>query len=292
MTTTELFAAMAQLSGLLFVVTSMLAMGMSLTMAGILQPLKNTRLVILALLANFVLVPLLAYLITLLIPLEQSLGIGLIVLATAAGAPFLPKLVQGAKGDVAFAVGLMVLLMVVTIIYVPIVLPLLLPGVSINPWDIAQSLIVLMLIPLAIGLLVRSHALESAGNWQPVMNKISGLAILVLLVVGLGLNVSNILSLIGTGGILALLLFIVGSLLIGMVLGGREANVRSVMGLGTAQRNVSAAIVVAAQNFSDTDALILVLVAAILLLLILLPTAKRLGARSTAAAPLEPTANA
>jgi BASS family bile acid:Na+ symporter len=87
MTTSEFFQAIAGLSGLLFVVASMLAMGMSLTIPMILQPLKNARLVILALLANFVLVPLLAYVITLVIPLEQSLQIGLIVLATAAGAP-------------------------------------------------------------------------------------------------------------------------------------------------------------------------------------------------------------
>jgi predicted Na+-dependent transporter len=283
MTLSEFLTALGQVSGLLFIISSMLAMGMSLTMAQILQPLRNARLVILALLANFVLVPLLAYVISLVIPLEQSLQIGLIVLATAAGAPFLPKLVQGAKGDVAFGVGLMVLLMVVTIAYIPIVLPLLLPGVEVNPWDIAQSLIVLMLIPLAIGLLIKSHSPDSADHWQPVMNKISGLAILILLVVGLGLNVSNILNLIGTGGILALLLFIVGSLVIGFVLGGRDPGVRSVMGLGTAQRNISAAIVVAVQNFAGTNTLSFVLVAAVLLLLILLPTARRLGARGQAA---------
>ena len=77
--------------------------------AAIIAPLKNARLVGLALLANFVLVPALAYLIALIIPLDQSLKIGLIVLSTAAGAPFLPKLVQGAKGNIAFGVGLMVL---------------------------------------------------------------------------------------------------------------------------------------------------------------------------------------
>ena len=148
----------------------------------------------------------------------------------------------------------MVLLMVVTIIYMPIVLPLLLPGVSVNPWDIAKSLIVLMLIPLAIGLLIKSHSPDTAANCQPVMAKISSLAILVLLVVGLGLNISNILDLIGTGGILALLLFIVGSLLIGLLLGGRDAGIRSVMGLGTAQRNVAAALLVErAELFRDED---------------------------------------
>ena len=279
MTAQEFFQNIGSLTGLLFIVTSMLAMGLSLTPAQIVQPLKNVRLVLLALLANFVLVPLLAYVITLIIPLEQSLQIGLIVLATAAGVPFLPKLVQGAKGNIAFGVGLMVLLMVVTIFYLPIVLPLLLPGVEINPWDIAKSLIVLMLIPLAIGLLFKSHSPEDAAHWQPVMNKISGLSILVLLVVGLGLNVSNIISLIGSLGLVALVLFIVGSLLIGMLLGGRDPAIRSVMGLGTAQRNVSAAILVSIQNFSGTNTVSFVLVAAVLLLLILLPTAKRLGAR-------------
>lgn len=284
MTVTEFLQALAGLSGLLFVVSSMLAMGMGLTMAEILQPLKNARLVILALLANFVLVPLLAYAITAVIPLGESLRIGLIVLATAAGAPFLPKLVQGAKGNVAFGVGLMVLLMVVTIAYLPIVLPLLLPGAEVDPWAIAQSLIVSMLIPLAIGLLIRSLWPDTAGHWGPVMNKISSLSILILLVVGLGLNISNILSLIGTGGILALLLFIIGSFAIGFVLGGRDPAVRSVMGLGTAQRNVAAALVVATQNFSEGNTLVFIMVAAIVLLLILLPTAKVLAGRQEAAA--------
>ncbi len=81
MTANELFTMIAQISGLLGIVCSMLAMGLGLTVAQIIQPLKNARLVILALLANFVLVPLLAYVITLVIPLEESLKIGLIVLA-------------------------------------------------------------------------------------------------------------------------------------------------------------------------------------------------------------------
>ena len=85
---------------------------------------------------------------------------------------------------------------------------------------------------------------------------------------------------------MALLLFIVGSLLIGLLLGGRDPQVRSVLGLGTAQRNVSAAILVSAQNFSGTNTLPFVLVAAILVLLILLPAAKRLGARMSTAAPV------
>ena len=284
MTLNDFFSAIAGVSGLLFVVTSMLAMSLSLSAQQMTQPLKNARLVVLALLANFVLVPLLAYAIIKLIPLEQSLQVGVILLGTAAGAPFIPKLVHGAKGNVAYAVGLMFLIMVVTIFYLPVVLPLLLPGVEINPWEIAQSLIVTMLIPLLIGILIKSHSPDVADHYAPVMQKISGLSILILLVVGLGLNISNILSFIGTRGIAAMVLLIVGALVIGILTGGRDPGVRAAMGLSTANRNGAAALLVATQNFSGTDTLPFVLVGVVLMLLVLLPVAKRMGARSEAAA--------
>jgi BASS family bile acid:Na+ symporter len=280
MMTIETFVStIAALSGLLFVVSSMLGMGLSLTTAQIIQPLKNIRLVILALLANFVLVPLLAFGITHLIPMDQSLQIGLIVLSTVAGAPFLVKEVQAAKGDLALAVGLMFLMMVVTIVYVPLVLPLLLPGIEVNPWDIAKSLIVTMLIPIILGLIIRASSPEDAQHWAPLMNKVSTIGLLVMLVTGLGLNISNIISLIGSGGFLALLLFVAGSFAIGFIFGGKNPGGRSVLGLGTAQRNVAAAILVTSLNFSGTMTLPFVLVASIVLPLILIPTARWLGSR-------------
>jgi predicted Na+-dependent transporter len=283
MTLNDFLSAIAGISGLLFVVTSMLAMSLSLSVQQMTQPLKNVRLVILALLANFVLVPLLAFAIIKVIPLDQSLQIGVILLGTAAGAPFIPKLVQGAKGNVAYAVGLMFLIMVVTIFYLPFILPVLLPNVEVNPWDIAKSLIVTMLIPLVIGMLIKSHSPDVADHWAPVMQKVSSLSILILLVVGLGLNISNILGFIGTLGIGAMVLLIVGALAIGLLFGGRDPSIRSAMGLSTANRNGAAALLVATQNFSGTNTLPFVLVGTVLMLLILLPIAKRMGARSEAA---------
>jgi BASS family bile acid:Na+ symporter len=135
---------------LTFVVSSMLAMGAGLTVAQIFEPLRNSRLVALVLFANFVLVPLEAFTLAKLLRLDEPFVVGLLLLSTAAGAPFLPKLVQLAKGNLAFAVGAMVLLMVITVGYLPIVLPVLLPGITVHPWQIARSLIVLMLLPLEL----------------------------------------------------------------------------------------------------------------------------------------------
>ena len=152
----DLLSKAATVAMLSFVVSSMLAMGTGLTVAQIIEPLRNARLLVLALLANFVLMPLIAFALGKVLWLDEPFGIGLLVLGCAAGAPFLPKLAELAKGNLAFAVGAMVLLMVVTVGYLPVVLPLLLAGVSVDPWKIARSLILLMLVPLAVGLALKA----------------------------------------------------------------------------------------------------------------------------------------
>ena len=278
----DVLSTIVALSGLVFVVSSMLAMGLSLTVSAIIAPLRNVRLVVLALAVNFIAVPALAWGIQAVMDLDQDIYIGLLLMATAAGAPFLPKLAQAAKGDAAFSVGMMVLLMVVTVVYIPLVLPLFLPDVSINPWDIAKSLIFLMLFPLAIGLFMKSRWSSTADGLQPHMAQASSVAILLMLAGGVILQFDSIVSLIGTGGLIAIFVFLLASLGLGLLVGGSDPAIRSVMGLGTAQRNLSAALVVAAQNFSDQpNVLVTVIVAGLLGLALLLPLGAEMGKRST-----------
>jgi BASS family bile acid:Na+ symporter len=107
----DLLNKAATIAMLSFVVSSMLAMGTGLTATQIIQPLRNVRLVVLALLANFVLMPAGAVALAKALRLDEPFGVGLLLLGCAAGAPVLPKLAELAKGNLAFAVGLMVLLM-------------------------------------------------------------------------------------------------------------------------------------------------------------------------------------
>ena len=145
---------------LIFVVSSMVAMGLGLTVREIVAPLRNARLLILSLLANFVLMPLVAVGLARVLRLDEPLGVGLLLLGAAAGAPFLPLLAQMAKGNLAFAVGLMVLELVVTVGYLPIALPLMIPGVAVSPVRIAGSLFLVMLLPLGIAMAVRARYVE------------------------------------------------------------------------------------------------------------------------------------
>ena len=197
------------------------ATGLGLTVAQIVQPLKNVRLLVLVLLANFVLVPLLGVGIMRIIPLDDSLKVVLLIVAASVGAPPLVLEAWAAKGNMGVAVAVMVLLMVVTVFYLPVVLPPLLTGVEVDARGIAESLIVGMLIPLIVGLLIKAYMPDTAKNWAPALSKAGLIGVLLLLVIGLGLNLSNVLGLIGTRGFLALLLLIFGGLLIGLAVGGR-----------------------------------------------------------------------
>jgi len=262
---------------LVFVVSSVLAVGLSLTVNEILAPLGRGKLVALALLANFVLMPLAALVIARVLSLDQPLGIALLLLGAAAGAPFLPKLASIAKANLAFSVGLMVLLMVLTVAYMPLVLPLLIRGVSVDPMNIARSLLLLMLLPLAIGLGVKARFERVAQRVQPPINGVSSLSLAFLIVLMLATNIQNVISLIGTRGILASILFLLVGAGVGWLLGGPGLGTKGVLALGTAQRNIAAALVVSGQNFDDPRVLVMLVVVAVVGFLILMPLARGLA---------------
>jgi BASS family bile acid:Na+ symporter len=275
----ELLAKAASIATLVFVISSMLAMGMGLTVSQIIAPLRNARLVILALVANFVLMPLGAFALGKLLRLDQPLGVGLLVLGCAAGAPFLPKLAQLSKGNLPFGVGMMVLLMVITVGYLPLVLPLLLPGVTVDPVKIAQSLVLLMLLPMGIGLIVKRRFEGVAARVKPLLDWLSNIALISLVVLISAANFEHILQVFGTRGILAGLLFIALGFCVGWLLGGPGSDTRRVLSLGTAQRNIAAGFVVGGQSFQDPRVIVMVTVVAIVGLLTLMPLARALAKR-------------
>ena len=276
----EILQKAVPLAMFVFVLSSMLAMGLGLTIAEIIAPLRNVRLVAMSLLANFVLMPLAALGLAKMLRLDEPLGVGLLLLGTAAGAPFLPKLAQIAKGNLAFAVGLMVLLMVITVGYLPLVLPVLLPGVSVNPAKIARSLFLLMLLPLAVALVVKAKLPAAAERAKPRLDKTSSLSLILVILLLVVVNFNSVLSVFGTRGILASILFVAAGYGVGWFLGGPKADTRPVLALGTAQRNIAAALVVGSQSFSDPKVVVMVVVVAIVGLLILMPLSRMLSKKS------------
>jgi BASS family bile acid:Na+ symporter len=76
--------------------------------------------------------------------------------------------------------------------------------------------------------------------------------------------------------------FLAAGLAVGWALGGPKRETRPVLGLGTAQRNIAAALVVANQSFDDPNVVVMVVVVAIVGLLILMPLSRALGRQAEA----------
>lgn len=280
---TDTLQVITQVAMLVFVVGSMAAMGLGLTLARITQPLRDLRLVVVLLLANFVVVPAAAIAAARLLPMDDAAATSVVLIGCVAGAPFLPKLAQLSRSDLALAVGAMVLLMVTTIVYAPIVVPLAVEGATVDPWGIAQSLVLFMLIPLGLGLLVRARAPELADEWMGKAGHASSTGLMLGIGSALLLSWREVLGAIGAWVFAGLLVILVVGLAAGWLGGtGRSRSDRVLFGLATANRNIAAALVIAASIGGDT--VVYTLVGALTIPVVLIVLARRIGAGAATAA--------
>jgi BASS family bile acid:Na+ symporter len=266
----EIIPILDKLAFLGFVVATMLGTGLKLTVQEIWEPLHNIRLVLLSLVANFVLVPLFVYLLLQVVPLSEPVKDGFIIMALASGPPALPKLAQIVKGNLAFSTGLMMLLMLGTVFYIPITLPLVLHGVQVSSWDIAKPLIFLMLTPLAVGLLIKTKSETMTSHLQFIVGKISSAGLLLGLGVRLVVHFNEIIILLKTGTIFVCAVFILFSFSVGYLLGGPGIDTQRVLGVGTAQRNFAAALLIGTSNFEDPNVVSIIMVTSLLMMVIVI----------------------
>jgi len=272
----------------LFAVSSMLAAGLSHTLGQLLEPLRDVPAVLKALVANFVAVPLLAYLLVQLIPLDRPYAIGLMLVACAAGAPLTMKLTQAAGGRVLFAAAFLIVILPVTVVFMPLVVPLLAPGSAADAGAIARPLLLNMILPLVIGLAVKGLVPHWAQRAQPIVGKVANYSLIALIALTIIVNFDAILGVFGKGAILAGLLLLAGAFVTGYLLGGSNRDAQIVLGLGTAQRNYGAAMVVASQTFADPNVLVMVVVVSTVSML-LIPLAGVMRKRTAALAEQDAT---
>jgi len=282
----EVLLDISRLAMLLFLVASMLGVGLSVTVSQVIAPLRSARLVVTALLANFVIVPLAAVAIVKLFRLDEPFAIGLLLLGLAPGAPFLPKLAELAKGDLAFAVALMVLLMAGTIVLLPLALPWLSPGAKVGVWKIGRPLLLLMVLPLIVGFVFKARLGLFTEQLRFALRWISNASLLLVLVLVVVLNLPGVLNVLGTGAIAACVMFTAFAGLAGLLPVGFGIATRKVMVLGTGFRNLAAALVVGEEDFRDPQLIVMLVIAALVGLLVLVPITLAWGKRPITSASL------
>jgi len=234
---------MLKISLVIFMAGNLMEMGLRLDVEDGLRGLRNIKFVAYTLLSGFLVGPALAYLVTLIVPLDEPFAIGLILMGMAPCAPFVPLFVTKAKGDLGYTAAYMLLVAFGTIIFMPFAVPFMIKGLSISAWAIAKPLIIMILIPLLIGGVIRRNSAKLAGKMQPIVKKITMLFTLIVFVLLILIYYQGILSAMGSLAILSQLIFFsiltIGTYLLSF---GLKYEQKIVLSIGNSTRNLGAAI--------------------------------------------------
>jgi bile acid:Na+ symporter, BASS family len=273
----EFFKSIIPYAVPVFVIFTMLNVGLTQKLSVMIGHLKNVPFVLKMLVANFVIAPLLMIFALKLTSFDPALKAGLLVFSLCAGAPFLIKLTQTAEQNVALGAAVMLLLMAATVIYLPVVLPLVLSGATVDAWAIATSLLLQMMLPIAVGMLTVQFLPRVAQRAQPWAGWIGNITLYIVIAATLIGYFPNMIAIFGTGAIFVGLAFVAAAFGVGYLAGAGKDHLEDVGGLGTAQRNTAAGLIIAAQNFTDPNVLVMLTLANMLGIVMLLLIAKALS---------------
>jgi predicted Na+-dependent transporter len=223
MTAQKVFDAIFNASLVVMLLTLITSLGMTFSVTQILQPLRRVWVLAAAIVINIALAPLVAIGITHLLPLHTQTREGLVLATVAAAGPAGLKACQLAKrADMAMAVAFTVVLQLFNIVFAPLWAEAIVTGATVNPWKIVADLALLVLLPLAVGLVLRSRYPKERDEWKASLEKTSNIALYVLIGFGLAANWKAVVSIIGSWVILASVLIIVIYIILGYAAAFRD----------------------------------------------------------------------
>jgi BASS family bile acid:Na+ symporter len=240
-------------------VEMMAAIGLRVPFVDLLNVIKSWRLVGGAVLTNYLGVPAVTVGLLILFDPDPMVAAGFLILAVCPGAPYGPPLTAIAKGNVAVAVGLMVMLAASSAVLAPLLLHFLVPLLSSNKTlevdalKIVGTLLMTQLVPLCLGVAIRQYLPVLADYLQGpagFFSKILNLAVVALILI----TQFDLLMDIRARGLVGMLALLISSWLTGWLLGGSDTDTRKAMTVTTSLRNVGVGLVIASDTFAGTPA--------------------------------------
>ncbi|MBV8081584.1 MAG: bile acid:sodium symporter [Candidatus Eremiobacteraeota bacterium] len=224
--------------------------------ANLIALLKDWWLLARAIIANFIIVPVLGVLLVRAFRLSDDVATGVLLMAIAPGG--LGVIMSGGRkhgGSLDLAVSLALIFGLLSFITIPITAPLVLPaGEAANiPAGRLISILLFQVVPLLLGTFVAYRAPAVAERLARPFTLITYLGMLVILVI-VGPKIwASITTVYGSRGMLTELTLIVLSLITGYLAGGPLREHRRTLSLGTAVRVFALALAISTAQFPGTD---------------------------------------
>ena len=291
MTAQQLFNAIFNAGIFIMVSTLVASLGMGFTVSQVVAPLRRIEVVVVAVVINSLVVPAVAWGIGELFPISTAQVIGIVLCCIAAAGPAGLKGAELAKrADMALAVSLVIVLMLVNLVAAPIWAKAVVTGATVSAATIIKDLLLLVLVPLAVGLFCRARYAEHAPGWKAALEKISNVALYVAIVIGIAINWAEFVSLIGSWTIAASAVMIVVFVALGFLIGVREQSTRLTGAMVTGMRFQPLGFVIIATQLNNngsylTPALVFALVDTIIVFVIGAELGRLSRARTVEVAP-------
>lgn len=224
-----------------FTIANLAGMGLQVLLPELLERARNPRFLALVLAWGWIVGPALGWLITTLLPMAEPFAAVVWITSLAPCAPFLPPVVERARGDLEFAGAFIPMAAVGTVVFMPLLAPLLIEGLTLSPAALARPLVATMLVPLLVGAWLRTYSPAVARRIARPVKLVAAVSTAMTVTLCIVLYAGRMLETAGSFALVAMTLFmaVLGSVAyrFGFGLGQSE---RVVMSLGMGTRNIAA----------------------------------------------------
>jgi bile acid:Na+ symporter, BASS family len=230
--------------------------GLEVNREHLITVLKNVGLLGRALLANFIIVPILGVLLVRLFALPSEIATGFLLMAIAPGVPFVLTNVRKRGGSLGLAVELALFMPLLSVFTVPLTAQLVLARQEVTEVPLEHVLVTLLLfqaLPLLLGIAVAGRAPEAAERLDRIFRIIFLLSVLALVIVLAPQLAHSVATVYGSRGMLAMLCLVLLSMVTGWALGGPARETRRILGIATTLRNIGLAALIATTAFPGTQ---------------------------------------
>ncbi len=194
---TPTFDKIFRLMIILMLFLIMVGMGLTLKVKDFVVLISKPRGIIIGEILQFGIMPLIAVAFGYLMGFHENypyIFVGMVLITTTPGGVTSNLMTHYAKGDVALSVSLTSISTVLSIFFVPLLLNAYcsnIPDVKVPTSTIAQTIIVLVIVPLIIGMLIRHFKEKLALKMVPVFNILGIVALLFLIIAGIMNNLEG-----------------------------------------------------------------------------------------------------
>ncbi len=268
------------------------AVGLRAQWRDVVATMNNPGGLLRAFIAVNVVVPLVAVLMCLLLPIQQDTKIGIVIMAVSPMAPFVAAKMVKVGQTASEAVGQYIAIILLAVIVVPLTIALLnaiFPAdVSISPMQVAKLVLVTVVLPLVLALAFSSFFPAAAQRIARIFVILAVIIILLFAIALLYMAGGQLVGLVGDGTLLAIVVTVAAGLAAGHLLGGPRLADRQSLALDAATRHPGIAALIANSNSEHPRvlvAIVLFLITSIVVSTIYQQLVKRSIAKSEGAAP-------